>query len=278
MERSNGLQTVKEKSRMLRFRARGKSVIGRLVFSGRAHRRLFRNIAIVVAFHRVNDSGAENGLTCSVDTFKRYCRFFSQYFQVVSLRDLVDKLEKAAPLDRELAITFDDGYQDNYEYAAPILRSMGLPATFFVVSQYIGTQFVAWWDRSLSTHQPWMTWDQVQELGREGFEIGAHTRTHANLGEVAGGEAWREILGSRLELEEKLSTRIDLFAYPYGAETNISERNREAIKSAGFRCCCSCFGGVNTVGTDPYHLRRIPISSWYTSPHHFGCDVALRRA
>jgi peptidoglycan/xylan/chitin deacetylase (PgdA/CDA1 family) len=261
-----------------RFRARSKSVIGRWIFRGGLHRRLFRNAAIVVTFHRVNNSGVGDGLTCDVEAFKQYCSFFIQYFHVVSLRDLVEKLEKGTPLDHELVITFDDGYEDNYECAAPVLKAMGLPATFFVASQYIGTHGIAWWDRHLASRQSWMTWDQVQWLGREGFEIGAHTRTHINLGEASGSEAWDEILGSRLELEEKLSTRIDLFAYPYGKENDISEETREMTKAAGFRCCCSCFGGVNPMGADPYYLRRIPMSSWYTSPHHFGFEVALRRA
>jgi len=254
-----------------------KSLVGRAIFMPRIHHLLLSNAAVVVTFHRVNNTTVGDGLTCSVEIFERCCRFFANHFRVVPLRHLVKKLEAGAPLNREMAITFDDGYKDNYEYAAPILKELGLQATFFVVSQFIDTDFVPWWDRGLNPTQPWMTWDQVGWLRREGFEIGAHTRTHANLGEVACAEAWGEILGSRLELEEKLSTPIDLFAYPYGGENNISEKNREAIKAAGFRCCCSCFGGVNSMGTDPYHVRRIPISSWYTSAYHLGCDLALGR-
>jgi peptidoglycan/xylan/chitin deacetylase (PgdA/CDA1 family) len=254
-----------------------KSSLGRTVFGSGLHQSLLRNAAVVVTFHRVNNADAEDVLTCNVESFEKYCRFFADHFNVVSLGDLVKKLEVAGRLDCELAITFDDGYQDNYEYAAPVLKSKGLPATFFVVSEYIGSQLVAWWDRSLSSPQPWMTWDQVELLHREGFEIGAHTRTHANLAEVTGAEAWREILGSRIELEERLSTRIDLFAYPYGGQKDICEENRRMIKAAGFRCCCSCFGGFNTSGTDPYHLRRIAVSSWYASPHHFGCELAFGR-
>jgi peptidoglycan/xylan/chitin deacetylase (PgdA/CDA1 family) len=263
---------------MQRTKGRIKSLVGQTIFLPRLHHLLLSNAAVVVAFHRVNNTTVGDRLTCSVEIFERYCRFFANYFRVVSLGQLVKKLEVGAPLNRELAITFDDGYRDNYEYAAPVLKALGLPATFFVVSQFMNTEFVPWWDESLSVHQPWMTWDQVQWLGREGFEIGAHTRTHINLGEASGSEAWDEILGSRLELEEKLSTRIDLFAYPYGKENDISEETREMTKAAGFRCCCSCFGGVNPMGADPYYLRRIPMSSWYTSPHHFGFEVALRRA
>jgi len=87
----------------------------------------------------------------------------------------------------------------------------------------------------------------------------------------------KEILGSRLELEDRLGTAVELFAYPYGAPNNLLERNRELIKDAGFRCCCSCFGGLNGRGSDPFQLRRVAVSSWFGSPHRFGFDVALRR-
>jgi hypothetical protein len=50
------------------------------------------------------------------------------------------------------------------------------------------------------------------------------------------------------------------------------------VRAAGYECCCSDFGGINPAGTDPFHLRRVPITRWYASPFHFGFDVALRRS
>lgn len=255
-----------------------KSFLGHILFESQVHHLLLANAAVVVTFHRVNNTLVDNSLTCSVEMFERYCRFFADYFHVVSLRHLVGKINSGLPLHCELAITFDDGYRDNYENAAPVLKAMDLPATVFVVSRFIDTQYVPWWDRQLSAPQPWMTWDEVGSLVKEGFEIGAHTRSHADLGDIGGDKARDEIRGCRLELEERLSTPVDLFAYPYGEENRMTEENRRIVKAAGFRCCCSCFGGVNAKGTDPFHLRRIPISSWHASPHQLGCEVALRRA
>jgi len=260
------------------IKGRIKTVLGRSIYGPRLHQLLLGNTAVIVAFHRVNKTTVSDGLTCNVDAFERYCHFFAAYFNAVSLRHLVEKIERGAQLDCDLAITFDDGYRDNYEFAAPVLKAMGLPATFFVVSQFIGSECVPWWDESLTVRQPWMTWDQVRSLHSEGFEIGAHSRTHADLGAVCGEKAKDEIVISRRELEENLCAPVDLFAYPYGRENQITEENRRIVKQAGFRCCCSSFGGVNVRGTDPFHLRRIPISSWYSSPHHFGFEVALRRA
>ena len=247
-----------------------KGLVGRTIFESHLDAVLLRQSAVVVAFHRVQDSDVPEGLTVGIDLFEAYCRFFKRYFNVVSLRNLVGKLESGATLNRELAITFDDGYRDNFEHAAPILESLGLPATFFVVTQWIGTDVVPWWDREIGVHHPWMTWDQVRSLHRCGFELGAHTRTHVDLGSVTDRDAHREILGARWELEDQLSARVELFAYPYGRMDNLIDANRDLVRGAGFRCCCSCFGGVNVPGTDPFDLRRVPISPGSPSPLQFG--------
>jgi peptidoglycan/xylan/chitin deacetylase (PgdA/CDA1 family) len=81
-----------------------------------------------------------------------------------------------------LSITFDDGYRDNYEVAAPILKRLDLPATFFVTTGFIGTRRVAPWDQNLVRQPGWMDWDQVRSLASQGFEIGCHTDTHIDMG------------------------------------------------------------------------------------------------
>lgn len=255
-----------------------KRFVGRGIFASHLDALLLRDTALVVTFHRVQNTATPEGLTIGVSMFEEYCRFFKRYFKVVPLRYLVDKLEQGAPLHRELAITFDDGYLDNFDNAAPILERYGLPATFFIVTQWMGSDVVPWWDKAEGVQHAWMTWDHVRSLQRRGFDFGAHTRTHVDLGAVGEADALEEISGARRELERRLDTPIDLFAYPYGRESNLAEANRRLIKAAGFRCCCSCFGGLIEPGTDPFHLRRVPISSRYPSPLQFGFEVALGRS
>ncbi|MFL6280851.1 MAG: polysaccharide deacetylase family protein [Vicinamibacterales bacterium] len=255
-----------------------KAVVAQTIFGSHLDALLLRNSAVVVTFHRVLDTEEPDGLTVSVALFETYCRFFKRHFNVVSLAHLVDKLEHGGKLNRELAITFDDGYRDNFEHAAPVLERLGLPATFFIVSQWIGSDVVPWWDRQGGVRYPWMTWDHVRSLQERGFHIGAHTRTHVDLGAVTGLQAREEIVGGRRELEERLGTPIELFAYPYGRQANLADANRSLIRGAGFRCCCSCFGGVVEDSSDPFHLRRVPITSGYPSPLQFGFEVALGRS
>jgi peptidoglycan/xylan/chitin deacetylase (PgdA/CDA1 family) len=240
---------------------------------------LLRGTAVIVAFHRVQPAVDEgDGLSVSIEAFARFCRFFRRHFRVAPLRTLVEKLERGQPLGRELAITFDDGYRDNFLHAAPVLEALGLPATFFVVAQWIGTDVVPWWDGQRAARYAWMSWDEVRDLRARGFEIGAHTLTHADLGRVSGAEAERELCGARAILEDRLAAPVDLFAYPYGGPHHITERNRARVRAAGFRCCCSSFGGVNRTGDSAFHLQRVPVSSWHASAPQLGLEVALRRS
>ncbi len=256
-----------------------KRLLGRSLFASHLNAFLLRRAAVVVAFHRVQrGADVSDALTIHPLVFADFCRFFKQHFHVVPLSELTTKLEKGHPPRRELAITFDDGYRDNFENAMPILESMSLPATFFVVSQWVETDVVPFWDRRLGVRHPWMTWQQVRTLHAKGFDIGAHTRTHVDLGMLSPAKACDEIAGARADLEDRLGGPVQSFAYPFGGRDHITEANREVVRAAGFRCCCSGFGGTISLGTDPFRMPRVPISPWHATPHHFGLDVALGRS
>jgi peptidoglycan/xylan/chitin deacetylase (PgdA/CDA1 family) len=257
---------------------RVKRALGHTLFTTRLHELLLRNTAAIVAFHRVKNTTGTEALTVSLPLFERYCAFFKKHFDVVPLHEIVDRLERGKKLNGELAITFDDGYRDNYENAAPVLLKLALPATFFVVTKWIGSETVPWWDSMHGTRHPWMTWPQVRSLHRLGFAIGVHTRTHADLGSIDVRAAERETVGARHDLEAQLGAPVELFAYPYGSRANLTDSNRQIVREAGFRCCCSCFGGLVAPATDPFHLARVPVTPRYPSPHAFGLEVALGRS
>ena len=255
-----------------------KRLLGHGLFASHLDAVLLRNAAVIVAFHRIQDTDDSDSLSIDAATFERHCRFYRRHFRVVTLREIVDRITLGLPLDRHLAITFDDGYRDNFENARPVLEKLSLPATFFVVTEWMGTSVVPWWDEVRGVRHPWMTWDEVRTLHKSGFEIGAHTRSHVDLGKVSTREARDEVLGARLELERQIGGRVDSFAYPYGGRKHVTEANRQVVKSAGFRCCCSAFGGINPAGSDPFFLHRVPVSPEHTSPHQFGFEVATGRS
>lgn len=256
------------------MRGRVKTALGRALFATGAGAALLRPAAVITTFHRIHDAEDARGLSVTRDMFDQCCRFFRAYFHVVPLGELVTRLERRQAVDGCLAITFDDGYLDNYEHARPVLEAHALPATFFVVSRWMDSDAWPWWDRERGVRHRWMSWDHVRDLRTRGFEIGAHTRTHVDLGRIGESKAMDEIAGARRDIEERLGSPVDLFAYPYGGAANITEANRTIVQSAGFRCCCSCYGGLAAPDADRFHLRRVAVSGGYDTPEQFAFDLA----
>lgn len=254
-----------------------KTVLGRGLARLGLVRRAFDGCAVVVGFHRVTDAAPEDAMTLSPATFEAYCRFFRKNFTVTSLAALVAKLETGQPLAGELAISLDDGYADNHAVAAPILESLGLPATFFLTADLVGHATVPWWDTASPVPHPFMSWDAARDLKRRGFELGGHSASHADLGTTSGEAARREIGGGRDTLARELGTAPTLFAYPYGRPDAMTEANRRLVAEAGFRCCCGGAGAVNETGTAPMRMERFLISNWYHGPEHFVGHALIKR-
>lgn len=111
-----------------------------------------RPFALVLVYHRVvadhaaakGHYGIERGV--SAEVFEAQLRFMLKHFVPVRASAVLD--ETSTPL--RFAVTLDDGYEDNYRVAAPILQRLGISATFFVVSDYVGTDRIFWWEQLAS--------------------------------------------------------------------------------------------------------------------------------
>ncbi|HEU4565864.1 MAG TPA: polysaccharide deacetylase family protein [Gemmatimonadaceae bacterium] len=258
------------------MKRRVKSILGAIAYRTGAYRWFFRRRAVVVLFHRVDDALGGNPISCTSQEFRDYCAFFRRHFTVVGLGELLERLRRGEDVGGHLVITFDDGYKDNHDVAAPELRRQGLPACFFIATEFIGSRRVPWWDAERSIQSRWMSWDEVRALRAQGFEIGAHTLNHVDLGKVVGDEARHEIRESGARLERELGAEIPFFSYPYGRIDQITEENREEVRAAGYRCCVSAYGGTVGPGVDPFRMKREPISPWFISPYHLGFELLFR--
>lgn len=253
-----------------------KHALGRAVFDTGLHRALLGDRAVIALFHRVDDRLSGNPITCTTSEFAEYCDFFKRYFAVVSLTDLLERLDRGEGVGGCLAITFDDGYRDNAGPAAAELERRGLPATFFVATAFIESSRVPPWDARRSVVPEWMAWDDLRRLRERGFDIGSHTVNHVDLGSVDGPEAQAEITESRRRLERELGTTVDLFSFPFGRPKNLSAANLERVKQAGYRCCLSAYGGTVRRGVSAFELKREPIHPWFISPYHYGFELLFR--
>jgi peptidoglycan/xylan/chitin deacetylase (PgdA/CDA1 family)/folate-dependent phosphoribosylglycinamide formyltransferase PurN len=258
--------------RRVPLKKRVKSTLGQMVFRSGLYKSWYRDKALIVLFHRVDDRCKGDPISCTPVDFEDFCRFFQRFFRVVSLGQLLDRLEGGQDISRHLVITFDDGYRDNFATAAPILQKLGLPGCFFVATNFMESNRVPWWDSDLGFVPEWMSWDEVRALISRGFEIGAHTMNHVDLGLTTSREARQEIDGSRTRLIHETGQRTPFFSYPYGRAHQITEENRDLVRELGFRCCLSAFGGAVTSSTDLFRLPRVPISPWYISPYLFGFE------
>ena len=141
-------------------------------------------------------------------------------------------------------ITFDDGWVTQYENALPFLSQYHFPATFFVVTDYIG-------------HRGFFSWPQLQTLLADGMKIGSHSRSHPRLTKIADpAQLWDQIYNSKAVLESQLEVPVAEFAYPYGLYNTAAT---EMVKAAGYRVGRGCCSGVAHTSTDIFALRAIMV-------------------
>lgn len=103
--------------------------------------------ARILYFHRVNDDGDPFFEAMPRAVFERQMRFLARHYRVVSLAEAARRLSEGGPPEPVVALTFDDGYQDNYLNAFPILQRYGLPATIFLTTGSIDSREPLWFER-----------------------------------------------------------------------------------------------------------------------------------
>lgn len=201
--------------------------------------------ARILTYHSVGRRDHEMNVT--VDNFREQMRWLKGNYPVCSLSD-------AATKHRGVAITFDDGYCDNLENAAPILEELGIPATVFIVAGRVGMHLGHDADSASSAL---MTWEEVREIESAGWEIGGHTLTHRRLSECAPSEQQTEIEVCTELLRDNLGHSIESFAYPFGSSLDYNEVSKAVVRRCGYRFALSNRYGAHMPTADPWSIRRI---------------------
>ena len=185
--------------------------------------------------------------------------WLSSHASGASLEDL---LLGTSAADLQVALTFDDGYETLRRVAAPILRDVGLVATVYVNSSWIGDgDRIA--SESQKGHYPgeqFLRWDEVIGLRELGWTIGSHAADHVDLTQQPDADLRSQLERSKAAIESRLGIECRHLAYPWGRN---DRRVRQAVASAGYQWAVSAIHGPVPASADRYAVPRIDIRKDY---------------
>jgi peptidoglycan/xylan/chitin deacetylase (PgdA/CDA1 family) len=225
-------------------------------FMVRQWHRLSRSRAAIVLYHRVNDF-SKDVLTVDCRTFAAQLLAISQRYRFSSTADLVDRILTKRPLQpTTVAIHFDDCYRDVLINGAPIMKALGIPACAFINSGFVDTSRSFPHDAGYPFTYEMLRSSDVERWSSLGFEVGAHTVNHLDLGKCTVEVAKHEIVQCGQDLEKMIGKPVDLFSFPFGRPDNIRAATMQIIQTAGYIANFSAHGGFIGPGTDPYDIPR----------------------
>ena len=218
----------------------------------------------ILMYHMVREPilGAKfNGLRVSPSAFERQIAWLKRNGWCFSF--LSELMNSPSISKRTVVITFDDGFEDNYTNALPVLRKYGAKATLFLVVQRENND----WSVKKKAHhssgevvaEPKLSDDQVREMIDSGcFEIGGHSLSHADFSKLSSEEKRHEMAeGSRI-LREQFDVSVDTYAYPFG----IYDAEDVALaKETGHVAAVTTVEGIDSdVHVNPHELKRVKVS------------------
>lgn len=177
-------------------------------------------------------------------------------FKVVTVKALVEQMYANNDTDNLVALTFDDGYEDFYKNAMPILAQYRYPATVFVVSSLIGKTNE--WDVSRygGVVERLMDVQQLIEIKQMGVEIGSHSLSHKDLTLLDDDGLKTEIMGSKKQLEDLLQMPVETFCYPFGG---CNQKVKDVVMVGHYKSGIGTKRGTVFLSDDLFDLRRIPV-------------------
>lgn len=224
---------------------------------GRSLARRGKAPVMVLYYHRVADDAA-NQWTVSNAMFARQVRWLKAHFDLVSLEEAQRRI-RGENYRAAVSITFDDGYADNCDAALPLLIREKIPCTYFVSNRQVFDGVPFSHDKAAGLPMACNSIDELRDLAAAGIEIGAHTRTHLDLGTTTDSQVlFDEVVTAGEELQAALGRPVRHFAFPFGQRANLNRQVFHLAYENGYESVCSAYGGFNFPGDDAFHLQRFP--------------------
>lgn len=201
--------------------------------------------------------------------FADHMRFLSEEgYKTISLHEVHETTSQVinhAKTDKCVVLTFDDGFQDFYTEAFPVLRLHGFFATVFLSTAYVGSRCFK--------RKTCLSWDEVRELHREGIIFGSHTHTHSQLRDQPSASIIEELQRSKKIIEDSVGSPITAFSYPYRfpEEDVVFKRTlRRQLLDQGYSHGVTTIIGRVSQQDDCLFMKRQPANS--------SDDISLLRA
>jgi len=228
-------------------------------------------------------------------TFARQMRWLVRTYDVVPLAELVDGIASCSSRRRLAAVTFDDGYQGVFEFAWPLLKDLGIPATVFLVAKAPGGEAgIFWWEDpdvrraySPSRLENWLTaqggdsetiiatlerhtspadrvpayrkpaaWQTIAAAANDGLQLGAHSLSHRSLPTLDQQELKHDLIETREVIRKNTGVTPEFFAYPYGL---WNARVRDAVRAAEYRAAFTLDYSGHAPTSDPWAVPRLNV-------------------
>lgn len=197
-------------------------------------------------YHRINQPDPTSSLIISPKSFARQIDWLERKaFRFLSLDEVIDREAKAPLWQRCVALSFDDGFRDNYENAFSVLTRRKKKAILFVVVNWVG-------------REDFLSWREIRELADSGITIGSHSLSHRWLPDISDARELRsEVFDSKKKIEDEIGREVRHFCYPVGG---VNERVAGEVKRAGYRAAWVA-GGCPSIQIDNplLSLRRIKV-------------------
>ena len=192
-----------------------------------------------------------NPIRMPVEQFDKEMKYIKdQGYTTLTLKELYDYFENKVPVpDKSIVITLDDGYENNYTEAFPVLKKYGLKATVFMITC------------TIDVNPKCLTSAQLKEMDKAGIEIESHTVTHRDLDTLSYDEQLAELKDSKAALEKLLGRPVDYVAYPEG---KYNGNTIKAVAAAGYKMAFTTNGRWSDKSDGILTLDRVYISTFHS--------------
>jgi peptidoglycan/xylan/chitin deacetylase (PgdA/CDA1 family) len=232
-------------------------------------RRLDSGKIPTLAFHQVSDSFSWSITRQRVNQFERSIRYLREEgYKSASVTEITNANHDKD--DKKVILTFDDGYEDFYRNAFPFLKRYDFTACVFIITGYVGEKS-NWdynWGRYKRRH---LSWPQIIEISKAGFEIGSHTVNHPDLTKIPASYLTHELKVSKQTLEDKLNRRVDILSYPFG---RYNRQVQDEAERSGYK---GAFGLSLNLKKNKFDSFSIPRKGVYLLDSPLTLDLKLNQ-